>query len=137
VPGATHRFEESDELRLVIHAESFGSAVAEAGRALAELADGSPPVVAPGESWTEIEVHASDPAALLVEWLNELIFRAESEGWIAGEIQVVECSAGHVRARVRQRSWPSRTFPVKAATLDRARLESTPTGVIAEVTLDV
>jgi len=135
--GATHRFEESDELRLVIHADSFGSAVAEAGRALTELVERSPMAPGPGEEWTDIEVRARDPASLLVEWLNELIFRAESEGWIAGEIQVAECSESYLRVRVRRRSWPSRTFPVKAATLDRAWVESSPGRVLAEVTLDV
>lgn len=92
---------------------------------------------APDAEWSEIEVRARDQAALLVEWLNELIFRAESEGWLATEIEVLESSRSRLRARVRHRSWPSRAFPVKAATLDRARVEAVPGGVIAEVTLDV
>lgn len=135
--SATHCFEESDELRLVIRAESFAALAAEAGRALAERAGGSLPPPATVGEWTELEVTASDQAALLVEWLNELIFRAESEGWLPNEIEVLETSPTRLRARIQHRSWPSRAFPVKAATLDRARVEAVPGGVLAEVTLDV
>jgi len=134
---ASHHFDESAELRLVIRAETFGAAAVEAGRALAELVEGAAPPHGGDSEWTEIEVHAGDRAALLVEWLNELIGRAESEGWLPGEIEVLESSASRLRTRVRCRSWPSRELPVKAATLDRARVETVPGGVIAEVTLDV
>jgi SHS2 domain-containing protein len=105
--------------------------------ALAERADGPLPPPAADDAWTELEVRAADRASLLVEWLNELIFRAESEGWLPSEIEVLEDSPGRLRVRVRRRSWPSRAFPVKAATLDRARVEAIPGGLIAEVTLDV
>jgi len=121
----------------VIRAESVGAAAVEAGRALAELVEGPAPPRQTEGDWTELEVRAGDRAALLVEWLNELIGRAESEGWLPGEIEVLECSPSRLRARVRRRSWPSREIPIKAATLDRARVETVPGGVIAEVTLDV
>lgn len=120
----------------MIHAESFAAAAAEAGRALVERAEGSLQAATEGE-WTELEVHAGDQAALLVEWLNELIFHAESDGWVPGDIEVLECLPNRLRARVRRRCWPSRAFPIKAATLDRASVEAVPGGVVAEVTLDV
>ena len=135
--SASHRFEESDELRLVVRAESFPAAAAEAGRALAELAGQAEPSETPGNGWTEIEVGAGDRPALLVEWINELIFRAESEGWLGIDFQMLETSPNRLRAKVRGMSWPSRSFPVKAATLDRARVVDSPDGVTAEVTLDV
>jgi SHS2 domain-containing protein len=121
----------------VIRAESLGEAAVEAGRALAELVGGPARPRQTDGDWTELEVRAGDRAALLVEWLNELIGRGESEGWLPGEIEVLECSPGRLRARVRRRSWPSGAMPVKAATLDRARVEAVPGGLMAEVTLDL
>lgn len=134
---ASHRFEESDELRLVVRAESFPAAAAEAGRALAELAGPPEHPEAPRNGWTELEVEAGDRPALLVAWINELIFRAESEGWLGIDFEMLETGSNRLRARVRCASLPSRSFPVKAATLDRAQVIDHPDGVTAEVTLDV
>jgi SHS2 domain-containing protein len=133
---ATHRFDESDELRLTVDASSFAELVAEAGRALAELGGSPPPdSLAPRE--TEVVVRGRDRAGLLVAWLNELIYRAESEGWLGREFRVLEAGPGTLRVRVRGSPWPARSFPVKAATLDRARVVETAQGMRAEVTLDV
>lgn len=133
IPG--HRFEESDELRLVVRADSLAAVFSEAGRALAELGDGAAPP--PGHPPVEIVLEARDPAALLVEWLNELIYRAESDGWLGREFEVLECGPRKLRVRARGSSWPARSFPVKAATLDRTRVRELAHEVIAEVTLDV
>jgi SHS2 domain-containing protein len=130
-----HHFEESDELRLTIEADSFSGVFAEAARALSELVDHS----SSGEPDRdrELVVQARDPAGLLVEWLNEIIGRAESEGWLATRFETLEATPHRLRVRARGRSWPTRSFPVKAATLERASLTRTPTGWRGEVTLDV
>ncbi|MGQ0702961.1 MAG: archease [Gemmatimonadales bacterium] len=133
---AEHRFEESDELRLLVCASSFPEAAAEAGRALAQFAaGGAPPPSDP--SWREIAVEAPDRAALLVEWINELIYRAEAEGWLGVEFEMRDGSGGRLQARVRGIPWPTRSVPVKAATLDRAQVTEGPDGVTARVTLDI
>jgi SHS2 domain-containing protein len=131
----SHRFEESDELRLTVRARSLAELFPEAGRALADLVDGSWP--GRPTSPVEIAVEARDPAALLVEWLNELIYRAESEGWLGREFTVLECGPQRLRVRAAGSPWPTGSFPVKAATLDRARITEQDHQVVAEVTLDV
>ena len=134
---ASHRFEESDELRLRVEADSFAELLTEAARAVSDLAKGDPSHVAGPDRVAEIVVQARDSAALLVEWLNEIIGRAESEGWLASRFEVLESSPVRLRVRAGGSPWPSRSFPVKAATLDRALLTETATGWRAEVTLDV
>lgn len=134
---ASHRFEESDELRLIVRAASFPDVLREAGRALAGLAVGSGNTAPGPDGGIEIEVRAGDAAGLLVEWLNELIYRAESEGWLAREFEVLDTGSGHARVRARGIPWPDKSFPVKAATLDRARVSHGAAGVTAEITLDV
>ena len=135
--AATHRFEESDELRLVVEADSFAAVAAEAGEALADLSGEPSSTAQPVTDWREVQVEAGDPAGLLVEWLNELIFLADFEGQLACRFEVIAATPERLVVRVATRSWPSRSFPVKAATLDRASVTSTERGVRAEVTLDV
>jgi SHS2 domain-containing protein len=134
---ASHRFEESDELRLSVEADSFAELLTEAARALSDLAKQEPSPVPGPDRVAEIVVQARDSVALLVEWLNEIIGRAESEGWLASRFEVLELSPGLLRVRACGSPWPSRSFPVKAATLDRALVRETATGWRAEVTLDV
>jgi SHS2 domain-containing protein len=133
--AARHRFEESDELRLSVDADSFGEVFEEAARALGELVEDPSGAMEDGD--VELMVQAREPAGLLVEWLNEIIGRAEAEGWLATRFRVMEATPERLRVRSRGIPWPSRAFPVKAATLERASLTRTPTGWRGEVTLDV
>jgi SHS2 domain-containing protein len=74
----SHTFlEHTGEMHLRIRARSFPELLAEAGRALTGLLLRGARSDAVG-SWATIEVRWTDPAALLVDWLNELIYRAES-----------------------------------------------------------
>jgi SHS2 domain-containing protein len=131
----THHFEESDELRLIIEAGGLAEVLREAARALGELGDSPSGELDPEP--VELTVEAPDAAGLLVGWLNEIIGRAESDGWLAREFDVLEIGPKRLRVRARGSAWSSRSFPVKAATLDRARVVRTPDGFRAEVTLDV
>jgi len=124
------------EVRLRVGAASLGELLAEAGRALARLQlRGAAPRA--GGEWRTIEVSAGDRAALLAEWLNELIFLAETERWVAAEFEVE--SAGDRRMRARARGMRLERVPglVKAATLHRLRVVDVPGGLEGDVVLDV
>jgi SHS2 domain-containing protein len=133
---ASHEFLESAEAHLRVRADSLGELAAEAGRALAHLAlrdrwQGG------GGSWQRVEVEAPDRARLLVEWLNELIYRAEAHSWHAVEFVVEE--AGDTRLVVRARGVEAAELvsPVKAATYHGLRIEDTTQGLVADVIFDV
>ena len=66
------------EVRLRLRAPTLGALAAVAGGALAELEIGRRPEAGDG-AWREIAIHARDREALLVHWLNELIYRAETD----------------------------------------------------------
>jgi len=87
--------------------------------------------------WVEVEVSAADREALLVEWLNELIFLGERHRWIPLEVEVARASEGEVRARARGAVLPEAPSLVKAATMHGLRLGPTAEGLEAEVILDV
>jgi SHS2 domain-containing protein len=130
------RRDHTSEIELHIRAGSLGDLLAEAGRALAEAqltgADcvlGGPPRL--------IRVSSSDREALLVDWLNELIFLADIDRWVAMDFSVDLAEETEVRARASgvTLQWaPSR---VKAATFHGLRVVDVPGGLEADVILDV
>jgi SHS2 domain-containing protein len=85
------------EVRLRVRAGSLGDLLEEAGRAVAQLqlrgAD------AARGTWRMIEISARDRAALLVDWLNELIFPAGAKRWVGADFEVDSAQDGRVRAR--------------------------------------
>lgn len=112
---AHHLLEHTGEVVLRIRARDWGDFLAEAGRALGKLelgsADGRPT-----GSWKRLEVTAPDREALLVEWLNELLFHAESERWIPTEFEVVTASPTQAVFRARGVEVEETPGFVKAAT---------------------
>ena len=76
---ASHHIEDhTGEVAFRVHAPTEAELFAEAGRALAEVMLGAVPPAGQGVTVAaRIELRASDPTALLVEWLNELVFRGD------------------------------------------------------------
>jgi SHS2 domain-containing protein len=125
----------TSELRMRLWAGSLAELMAEAGRALAEIQLRGTSA-APGSDWRPVEVSAPDRAGLLVEWLNELIFLAETERWVATEF-AVEVADGTLRGRARGISLTQAPGLVKAATLHDLRVDDAPGGLTGEVILDI
>lgn len=124
------------EMRLRVRAGSLRELLAEAGRALAgiQLRGSEAPVTGPSR---EVVIAAADRAALLTDWLNELIYLAEVERWIGAEFEVISADDGRVSARVRGVSVERVPGLVKAATLHGVRVDEVPGGLEGEVILDV
>jgi SHS2 domain-containing protein len=126
----------ASEVRLRIRAASLPELLAEAGRALAEVqlreAEGTPT-----RKWRDIEVSAPDRAALLAEWLNELIFLGETEAWVPVEFTVERATETSARVRASGVSLDRTPGLVKAATLHGLRVDEIAGGLEGEVVLDV
>jgi SHS2 domain-containing protein len=134
---ASHKtIDHTSEVQLRIRAASMSELLAEAGRALAEvqLRDSGG---APAPEWREIEVSASDRAALLAEWLNELIFLGETDAWVPVQFEVARATNTSARVRALGMSLDRVPGLVKAATLHGLRVEEIPGGLEGEVILDV
>jgi SHS2 domain-containing protein len=142
--GAGHRFEEhTGEVQVHIRADSLAEIYREAARALAQLllnAVPAPPADAPA---VVVELDARDPATLLVDWVNELIFRSEVDRTVFTEVDpAVTAEAGpgtswHLKATLRGLPDPPLAGQVKAATLHQARVDRTTGGYQANLILDV
>jgi SHS2 domain-containing protein len=133
----SHAFlEHTGELHLRVQAGSLPELLAEAGRALAGLLLRAAPGHAAG-SWAEVEVQSTDRAALLVDWLNELIYRAEAGLQVATEFDLHHVGDSAVRGRIRGVPVSESPALVKAATLHGARVETVAGGFEGDVVLDV
>jgi len=134
---ATHSFEEhTGEVRIHLEAESLTGLFEEAARALAEVMLGPelPPATGPLQP---VALKAVDAEALLVDWLNELVFRADAEHRVITETRVEAVSDTELRAQIRGAEVEVLRTAVKAATLHRLRLERRPGAISASVVLDV
>jgi SHS2 domain-containing protein len=123
------------EIRVRAEAPTLHELFEEAGRALAELLaegaeDGS---VSTRE---RVDLEERDPSALLIGWLNELIFRSERTKLVYDDL-CVEITGARLAAAIRgHRPIRARTA-VKAATMHDVHIDETPDGFSASVVLDV
>ncbi len=136
-PSASHEFlEHVSELKLRVRAATFDELLSEAGTALGTLlARGAPLRLDPLPR--DIVVSSSDREALLVDWLNELVFLAETEHWVPVTFDRVEARDTQVRATVRGVPVTEAPALVKAATHHGLRVEQLNGMLQAEVILDI
>jgi len=99
-----------------------------------------PECVQERRSW-EVEVHADDLTAVVVEWLNELLFLHGRDGMLARRCVVHQAGPQGVRATVRGEPFDPQRHPrgieVKSATYHQAQVEASPGSWSAVVYLDV
>ncbi len=89
-----------------------------------------------GRLLREVVVSATQRHELLLAWLDELVYLAETEDLVPEELERVELSGHRVRATVRFRRGRPRHL-VKGATYHRLIVERRDGGVRARVVLDV
>jgi SHS2 domain-containing protein len=142
--GAGHRFEDhTGEVELRIRADSLPEIYREAARAVAQLMLNAIPAPPPEAPTVAIQLDARDPATLLVDWVNELIFRSEVERTVFTEVEPAvsaPADAGggwRLTATVRGLPDPPLAGQVKAATLHQARVDRVGGGYQANLILDV
>lgn len=132
-----HRWvDHTSEVQLEVAAESLAGLAEEAGRALGLLMlRGAPPEVSGPARILEVE--SVDRDALLVDWLNEILFVAETESWVPVEFAVEESSPTRLRAAARGVPVAEVPSSVKAATFHGLRVEESDGSWRAEVIFDV
>ncbi|HEY7075734.1 MAG TPA: archease [Solirubrobacteraceae bacterium] len=121
------------ELEMWVRAASEEEVFGESARALAEVLDDGSGGAAEAR---EIAVRGTDRPALLAEWLEELAFLAETEGFVPERVEEVVLGEDAVRARVAGHHG-SPPHLVKAVTYHRLAFERGPDGWLARAVLDV
>lgn len=83
-----------------------------------------------------VEVTGLDVEALLVNWLNELLYMTEVDGLMFGQFEIVELGPGRLRAVARgQVGAPLRKY-VKAATFHDLHIRQVGDGYETTIVLD-
>ena len=126
--------EHTSELELALEALSEEGVFADATAAFVELTrDGSSLV----GGRREIVLHAPDRAALLVAWLEELVYLADAHGFVPGRLAALEVDGERLRALLEGHVGEPRSL-VKAVTWHRlAFARADGGGWRANVVLDV
>ncbi|MFL6193674.1 MAG: archease [Thermoanaerobaculia bacterium] len=126
----------TSEVQLQVTAESPAVLAVEAGRALGLLLLRGVAAEPAGEARI-LEVASADREALLVDWLNEILFAAEVDLWVVVEVEILEISEDHLKARAWGAAVEEPPSNVKAATFHGLRVEEDEDGWHAEVIFDV
>jgi SHS2 domain-containing protein len=127
-----HRFlDHTSELILELDAPTLEGVLAEAARALGELlGDGGGAVAR-----REVSATAGDDAALLAAWLEELVFLAETEGFVPCDAEVAV--TGTVATGTVLGVLGSPPHLVKAVTYNELELRPEGGGWVGRAVLDV
>jgi SHS2 domain-containing protein len=124
------------EVRVRVRGADVAGLACAAGRALAEIELAGAPRAATGAA-REIRVRSPDDAALIVDFLNELIFLAETERWVATEFAAGAAQAAQLVVSARGVTVPEAPARVKAATHHGLAIRPVAGGLEAELVLDV
>jgi SHS2 domain-containing protein len=125
--------EHTSELELEIEAVTESAVFLDALDAFSELVEDEPSA---DSEQRQVEVRGDDRETLLVAWLEELVFLAESQGFVPERTTELEIGAGLVRATLRGHAGEPRHL-VKAVTLHRLLFARNGDGWHARVVLDV
>ena len=84
-----------------------------------------------------IELEAYDPESLLVDWLSELAYWAETEQLVMSSFAVTDISETHLAASVKGGRAPHLEMHIKAVTYHDLRITRTASGLETTIVFDV
>jgi protein archease len=123
--------------------EAFGAtrdeAFANAGRALMDLIMDLGTINPRAE--VTLEIHGADPQSLLVNWLSEILFLHDAQGWVFRDFEILSLHDDSLIALARgekfQKPRHQAKLLVKAITYHQLALEKTAQGWRAQVYVDI
>jgi len=123
--------------------EAFGATreevFAHAARALVDIVVDLDSIVRREEK--TLEVTGPDPPSLLVNWLSEILYFLDAEGWLFSDFEVKSLNDRSLSAVARgekfDRERHQTKLLVKAITYHQLALEETPNGWRAQVYVDI
>jgi protein archease len=91
----------------------------------------------PADVQRQVELDALDAESLLVEWLGELAYWAESKALVFREYDLTEVSPTHLRATLRGGRVPGLQKHIKAVTYHNLKILATENGLETTIVFDV
>ena len=133
--GGWHEIDHTADLALHVWGDDLAELFVSAARGMCSLMAEPAPV---GDA-TRLRIVLSAPnvEALLVDWLNELLYQCESAACVCTEFCVEGISPTELRAAVVGSPIDVRTSHIKAATYHLLAVEATETGYETQIVFDV
>lgn len=91
-------FETTADIGIMAWGESLEELFTNAARGMFSLMIESEPLHPAGV--LSVEAHGADLPALLVAWLNELLYRCDAEEWAPSDVRVMAVEGGRVRGEL-------------------------------------
>jgi len=134
--GAYEELEHTADRALRIFGRDLGRLLINAACGLNSLLA---PKFPPGAARRKIslQLNALDAESLLVDWLSELAYRAESEMLVFDRFELQDVSSTHVRATLGGRRAMRLERQIKAVTYHNLEIVETQKGLTATVVVDV
>jgi len=137
-------FEHTADLGLRVRAPDLNTLFAEAARALFSAIVEDLGTVAPRQK-VEVNLTGEDRDYLLFDWLNELLFRFDTEHLLFGRFEVETRFLGETEFLAKGTAWGepldrsrhALSHEVKAITYHGLRVEKTEDGWLAEMIVDI
>lgn len=131
--------EHTADVGLRVHGHSLSELFSNAGLGLMALA------IEPQEIQSReplpLSASGSDAEQLLVNWLSEILYHMDAEGWMFARFTIKDCSltsiVGEGWGERRDPAMRSRAVAVKAVTYHQLSVTQTPTGWQATVYFDI
>ena len=132
-------FEHTADLGLRARAATLDELFADMARALTATLVEDMAAVRP-RATLRLRIEGNDTALLLFDWLNELLYRFDAEGWLFADFAVRVSNDGleaEARGEPVDTSRHRLDHEVKAITYHGLAVERTPDGWLAEVIVDI
>jgi SHS2 domain-containing protein len=131
--------EHTADIGIVAYGEDINKAFINAAKGLFSLII-DPEAVSVKKHW-EIAVTAPDREALLVNWLNELIYLLDAQGTLFKDFEIIEISETGLKVKGYGEKINAKKHhlkrEVKAATYHQLKIEQTTDGWLAQVIFDI
>jgi SHS2 domain-containing protein len=133
---AFEEIEHTADWALRIFGSDLGELLLNAARGMNHLMDAK---CTPGSTPEEktVELEAIDAESLLVEWLNELVYWAETEMLVFREFDIESVSLTHLKSKIRGFRATHFEKHIKAVTYHSLEIVRTDRGLTATVVFDV
>mgnify|MGYP001822478684 CR=1 FL=1 len=128
--------EHTADWSLRVRGADLGELFANAARGMAMLMVEDPEALGDGVE-RSLELEGYDSESVLVDWLNELAFWAESEGLIFSDIEINEIGEKRLAATVRGGEAPVLDKHIKAVTFHNLAVTETASGLEVTIVFDV
>jgi SHS2 domain-containing protein len=123
------------DLALRIWGDDLGDLLVAAARGVSDLTMRADTSGVPVSRCVQLE--APDAEALLVDWLNELLYLSEVDNVVFVDFDLYECAPTGLRARLTGLPLAEHIRSIKAATYHALEIAPVDSGLVTEVVFDV